>query len=85
VGDAFLANNGTSFLGMRNSKVQVFASIDVCIERVAQQFESHVLSMSLQNLRVDPLFEINYIKSKLSYLTIQPIDLNSFICKFASD
>lgn len=80
--DSFL-NSGSNFLGLRNSKVQVFAYLDVSIERVAQQYDSHVLSISLQNLRVQPLFEINYIKSKLSYLTIQPIDVNSLICKFA--
>lgn len=79
--DSFL-NGGSNFLGLRNSKVQVFAYLDVSIERVAQQYDSHVLSISLQNLRVEPLFEINNIKSKLSYLTIQPVDVNSLICKF---
>lgn len=79
--DTFLAS-GSNFLGLRNSKVQVFASLDVSIERVAQQYDGHVLSISLQNLRVEPLFEINYIKSKLSYLTVQPIDVNSLIRKF---
>jgi len=76
--DGFL-KNATNFLGFKTTKTQMFAILDVSIERVAQSYDTHVLSMSLQNLKVEPLFEVNHIKSKLTYLTIQLIDSNSFV------
>lgn len=74
--------SASNFLGLTSPKAQIFATVDVSIERVAQHFDTHVLSMSLQNLKVEPLFEINHIKSKLTYLTVQLIDSDSMAGKW---
>ncbi len=80
--DGFL-KNATNFLGFKTAKTQMFAVLNVSIERVAQSYDTHVLSMSLQNLKVEPLFEINHIKSKLTYLTVQLVDSNSLVAESA--
>ena len=59
----------------------MYAIIDVSIERLAQHFDDHILTLCLKNLKVEPLIEINHVKSKLTYLTIQLVDMNSYAGK----
>ncbi len=51
------------------------AFIDVTIERLQQTNKNmHLLTLNLKNLKVEPLFEINHVKSKLSYFKINLCD-----------
>ena len=51
------------------------AFIDVTIERLQQTNKNmHLLTLNLKNLKVEPLFEINHVKSKLTYFKINLCD-----------
>lgn len=59
----------------RRSTPETNALIDVSIERLQQNSKNlHVLSMNLKNLKVEPLFEINHVKAKLTYIKICLVD-----------
>ncbi len=70
--------NASNLWNFKKDKTQMYAIIDVSIERLAQHFDDHVLTICLKNLRVEPLIEINHIKSRLTYLTIQLVDMNYY-------
>lgn len=69
-------NNNSSFLFKNNSKAVVTAFVDVCIEKLQQSLNGggQMLSISLKNLRTEPLIEINHIKAKFNYLTIELVE-----------
>lgn len=69
-------NNNSSFLFKNNSKAVVTVFVDVCIEKLQQSLNGggQMLSISLKNLRTEPLIEINHIKAKFNYLTIELVE-----------
>jgi hypothetical protein len=56
------------------TKITLTGCIDVCFEKLQQNLQGHMLSINIRNLRVEPLIEINHIKAKLSYLSIQLVE-----------
>ncbi len=45
-----------------------FASVDIVIERLQQSSKNmHILTLNVKNLKVEPLFEINHVKARLTY------------------
>lgn len=73
-----LSNMATSFM-FRNSanKAVLTAFVDVSIEKLQQTLHGHTLSISLKNFRTEPLIEINHIKAKFCYLSIELVDSKS--------
>ena len=66
----FVSKRSTNTSGMESN-----AFIEVSIERLQQNSKNlHVLSMNLKNLKVEPLFEINHVKAKLTYFKINLVD-----------
>lgn len=62
-------------LNQNNKLSNTAAFIDVTIERLQQTNKNmHLLTLNLKNLKVEPLFEINHVKSKLSYFKINLCD-----------
>lgn len=59
---------------MAKEKLVLNGLIDVSFEKLQQNLKGHVISIDLKNLRVEPLIEINYIKAKLSYLTLELVE-----------
>lgn len=48
--------------------------IEVSFEKLQQHLNGHLISINIKNLRTKPLMEINYIKAKLTYLTVELVD-----------
>lgn len=68
-------NPNSNFIFKNNShKAMVNVFVDVCIEKLQQNMNGHMLSISLKNLRTEPLIEINHIKAKFNYLSIELVD-----------
>ena len=64
----------TNWLKLSKEKSDLNGYIDVSIEKLQQHFAAHILAMSIKNFRVEPLIEINYIKSNLTYLTVEMVE-----------
>ena len=45
--------------------------IDISFEKLQQNMQGHLLTLSIKNLHVEPLIEINHIKAKLSYVKVE--------------
>lgn len=45
--------------------------VDVSVEKLQQNMQGHLLTLNMKNLHVEPLMEINYIKSRMSYLKLE--------------
>lgn len=70
-----LKSESTShFLFKNSNKAVLGAFVDVSIEKLQQSLNGHTMSISLKNLRTEPLIEINYIKAKLNYLSIELVE-----------
>ena len=69
-------SNEKSFLKgfMTKEKMTLRCFIDVSFEKLQQNTKGHMISIDLKNLRVQPLIEINFIKAKLSYFTLELVD-----------
>jgi hypothetical protein len=63
----------TGFQSIQNSSL-VSLNIDVAFERLQQLIQGHLISINLKNLKPEPLIEINYVKSRLTYFSIEQID-----------
>lgn len=59
----------------KSSNISCF--IDVSFEKLQQNLNGHLISINLKNLRCEPLIEINCIKAKLSYLSVELIEANN--------
>lgn len=73
------ASAAAGFL-FRNSsnKAVINAIVDVSIEKLQQSLNGgHLLSISLKNFRTEPLIEINHIKAKFNYLSIELVESKS--------
>ena len=65
----------TSFGGTNS-----FASVDIVIERLQQSTKNmHILTLNVKNLRVEPLFEINHVKARLTYYQLSFVDSDEII------
>lgn len=59
---------------MAKDKMMLRVLIDVSFEKLQQNTKGHLISIDLKNLRVQPLIEINFIKAKLSYFTLELVE-----------
>ncbi|RNA19242.1 hypothetical protein BpHYR1_048097 [Brachionus plicatilis] len=62
---------------MAKEKAALSALVDVSFERLQQNMRGHMISIDIKNLRVDPLIEINCVKAKLSYLTLELVECDT--------
>ena len=55
-------------------KMMLKGFIDVSFEKLQQNMHGHLISINIRNFRVEPLIEINFIKAKLTYLTLELVE-----------